>query len=95
MLVSELCENGDLFDYIVRSPYYSCFDADGIAECRLPNPQATCKLPVLPLTISVRTDGQLGLMLDIAKGLEYLHTHTPPIIHRDVSYPIREAKADR
>lgn len=30
---------------------------------------------------------QLGLMLDIAKGLEYLHTHSPPIIHRDVSLP--------
>lgn len=24
-------------------------------------------------------------MLDIARGLEYLHTHSPSIIHRDVS----------
>lgn len=52
MLVSELCENGDLFDYIRN------------VDC-----------PPLKRV--------LGLMLDIAKGLEYLHTHTPPIIHRD------------
>ncbi|WVR09155.1 hypothetical protein IAU60_006217 [Kwoniella sp. DSM 27419] len=52
MLVSELCENGDLFDYIrnVDCPSYR----------RL-----------------------LNLMLDIARGLEYLHTRRPAIIHRD------------
>ncbi|WWC73207.1 uncharacterized protein I206_107173 [Kwoniella pini CBS 10737] len=52
MLVSELCENGDLFDYIrnVNCP-------------------------------SLRR--VLNLMLDIARGLEYLHTRKPSIIHRD------------
>lgn len=37
MLVSELCENGDLFDYIVRWPTSSipaCADLD-TAECSL------------------------------------------------------------
>ena len=52
MLVSELCENGDLFDYIRNVP--------------------TPSLKRL-----------LGLMLDIARGLEYLHTRKPSIIHRD------------
>ncbi|KAK4684469.1 hypothetical protein P7C73_g5703, partial [Tremellales sp. Uapishka_1] len=52
MLVSELCENGDLFDYIRNVP---------------------CP-PLKRL---------LGLMLDIARGLEYLHLRKPSIIHRD------------
>ncbi|ORY26231.1 hypothetical protein BCR39DRAFT_541526 [Naematelia encephala] len=52
MLVSELCENGDLFDYIRNVP-----------------PQPLRRV--------------LGLMLDIARGLEYLHTRKPAIIHRD------------
>ncbi|EIW66877.1 hypothetical protein TREMEDRAFT_34208, partial [Tremella mesenterica DSM 1558] len=51
-LVSELCENGDLFDYIRNVP-----------------------CPSLKRL--------LGLMLDIARGLEYLHTRSPAIIHRD------------
>ncbi|KAL1406071.1 hypothetical protein Q8F55_007754 [Vanrija albida] len=52
MLISELCENGDLFDYIrnVSSP---------------------------PLK------RVLQIMLDIARGLEYLHLRQPAIIHRD------------
>ena len=52
MLVSELCENGDLFDYIRNVPRPS-------------------------------VNRVLGLMLDIARGLEYLHTRKPAIIHRD------------
>ncbi|WVQ75409.1 hypothetical protein IAR50_005030 [Cryptococcus sp. DSM 104548] len=52
MLVSELCENGDLFDYIRNVPR-----------------------PSLKRVLTI--------MLDIARGLEYLHTRKPSIIHRD------------
>jgi serine/threonine protein kinase len=61
MLVSELCENGDLFDYIVSFPVSAATKAD--AKRNVP---------------------RLGIMLDMARGLEYLHTRTPAIIHRDV-----------
>ncbi|KAF9477392.1 kinase-like protein [Pholiota conissans] len=27
---------------------------------------------------------RLGLILDVARGLEYLHTHQPPIVHADL-----------
>ncbi|KAI1783995.1 hypothetical protein LXA43DRAFT_1101882 [Ganoderma leucocontextum] len=52
MIVSELCSNGDLFDYI-----------------RNVNPPSLYRV--------------LCIMLDIAKGLEYLHFRKPSIIHRD------------
>ncbi|KAI3616708.1 tkl protein kinase [Moniliophthora roreri] len=52
MIVSELCTNGDLFDYI-----------------RNVNPPTLHKV--------------LAIMLDIARGLEYLHTRKPSVIHRD------------
>ncbi|KAJ3851325.1 hypothetical protein EV368DRAFT_83648 [Lentinula lateritia] len=52
MIVSELCTNGDLFDYI-----------------RNVNPPSLHKV--------------LNIMLDIARGLEYLHLRKPSIIHRD------------
>ncbi|KDR73605.1 hypothetical protein GALMADRAFT_142074 [Galerina marginata CBS 339.88] len=52
MIVSELCSNGDLFDYI-----------------RNTNAPSLHKV--------------LQMMLDIARGLEYLHTRKPSIIHRD------------
>ncbi|QRV86143.1 Tyrosine kinase family catalytic domain protein [Ceratobasidium sp. AG-Ba] len=52
MMVSELCANGDLFDYIRN-------------------------VPVPPLR------KVLSLMLDIARGIKYLHEHKPPVIHRD------------
>ncbi|KAJ3906162.1 hypothetical protein F5879DRAFT_947549 [Lentinula edodes] len=52
MIVSELCTNGDLFDYI-----------------RNVNPPSLHKV--------------LHIMLDIARGLEYLHLRKPSIIHRD------------
>ncbi|KAL1947947.1 hypothetical protein VTO73DRAFT_13671 [Trametes versicolor] len=52
MIVSELCSNGDLFDYI-----------------RNVNP------PSLYRTLCI--------MLDIARGLEYLHLRKPSVIHRD------------
>jgi hypothetical protein len=53
-LVTELCLNGDLFDYL-RS------GAPAPAQRHL-----------------------LKMMLDIILGLEYLHTRTPRIIHRDM-----------
>ncbi|PFH54124.1 hypothetical protein AMATHDRAFT_44673 [Amanita thiersii Skay4041] len=52
MIVSELCSNGDLFDYI-----------------RNVNAPSLHKV--------------LVMMLDIARGLEYLHLRKPSIIHRD------------
>ncbi|KJA27023.1 hypothetical protein HYPSUDRAFT_179787 [Hypholoma sublateritium FD-334 SS-4] len=52
MIVSELCSNGDLFDYV-----------------RQTNAPSLHKV--------------LSMMLDIASGLEYLHTRKPSIIHRD------------
>ncbi|KAJ6597208.1 hypothetical protein DFH09DRAFT_904243 [Mycena vulgaris] len=52
MIVSELCSNGDLFDYVrnVTAPTLSKV---------------------------------LTMMLDIARGLEYLHQRRPSVIHRD------------
>ncbi|KAF8633837.1 hypothetical protein AX15_001214 [Amanita polypyramis BW_CC] len=52
MIVSELCSNGDLFDYI-----------------RNVNAPSLHKI--------------LVMMLDIARGLEYLHLRKPSVIHRD------------
>ncbi|PWY99554.1 kinase-like protein, partial [Testicularia cyperi] len=52
MIVSELCSNGDLFDYIR-------------------NTEAPCDAEVF------------RILLETARGLEYLHTRTPAIIHRD------------
>lgn len=52
MIVSELCSNGDLFDYI-----------------RNVDPPTLYRV--------------LSIMLDIAHGLEYLHTRKPSVIHRD------------
>ncbi|KAJ9479306.1 Serine/threonine-protein kinase CLA4 [Pseudozyma hubeiensis] len=52
MIVSELCSNGDLFDYIR-------------------NTQAPSDTEVF------------RILLETARGLEYLHTRTPAIIHRD------------
>ncbi|KAL4067743.1 hypothetical protein J3A83DRAFT_4254072 [Scleroderma citrinum] len=52
MIVSELCANGDLFDYVRNVPAPSLYKA-------------------------------LSIMLDIARGLEYLHMRKPSVIHRD------------
>jgi len=52
MIVSELCTNGDLFDYV-----------------RNVSPPSLNKV--------------LHMMLDIARGLQYLHERKPSIIHRD------------
>ncbi|KAH8106898.1 hypothetical protein BXZ70DRAFT_915537 [Cristinia sonorae] len=52
MIVSELCSNGDLFDYIRN---------------------------VAPPTLY----RALSMMLDIARGIAYLHNLKPPVIHRD------------
>ncbi|KAA1469404.1 hypothetical protein DENSPDRAFT_835021 [Dentipellis sp. KUC8613] len=52
MIVSELCSNGDLFDYIRNVPPPSLYRV-------------------------------LCIMLDIARGLEYLHLRKPSVIHRD------------
>lgn len=69
MLVSELCENGDLFDYIVSGFADNC------------PPFLTAQRNVPPPTLK----RVLSLMLDIARGLEYLHLRKPAVIHRDVS----------
>lgn len=53
MIVTELCANGDLFDYI-RGIDHPPFEK------------------------------MLEIMLGISKGVEYLHTRHPPIIHRDI-----------
>ncbi|TFY78809.1 hypothetical protein EWM64_g5203 [Hericium alpestre] len=52
MIVSELCSNGDLFDYVRNVPPPSLYRV-------------------------------LSIMLDIARGLEYLHMRKPSVIHRD------------
>ncbi|GJJ12521.1 hypothetical protein Clacol_006764 [Clathrus columnatus] len=52
MIVSELCSNGDLFDYVRNVPAPSL-------------------------------NKVLNLMLDVARGLKYLHDHKPSVIHRD------------
>ena len=52
MIVSELCEDGDLFDFIRNTP---------------PPPDVNI----------------FRILLQIARGLEYLHTHKPMIVHRD------------
>ncbi|PKI82320.1 hypothetical protein MVES_003762 [Malassezia vespertilionis] len=52
MIVSELCSNGDLFDYIRNTP--------------------------APSDAAIFT-----ILLQIARGLEYLHLRTPMVIHRD------------
>ena len=39
----------------------------------------TCRYGVLPEAISY------GILHDVALGLRYLHEHSPPIIHRDLS----------
>ncbi|KDQ17892.1 hypothetical protein BOTBODRAFT_104603 [Botryobasidium botryosum FD-172 SS1] len=53
MMVSELCANGDLFDYVRN---------------------------VAPPSLRKVTN----LMLDIARGIQYLHHHNPSVIHRDL-----------
>lgn len=53
-LVTELCLNGDLFDFIRRDAPVPSFDK------------------------------MLKIMSDIAAGLDYLHSRTPKIIHRDM-----------
>ncbi|SNX83874.1 uncharacterized protein MEPE_02582 [Melanopsichium pennsylvanicum] len=52
MIVSELCSNGDLFDYIRNTPTPSDTEV-------------------------------FRILLETARGLEYLHTRSPPIVHRD------------
>ena len=39
----------------------------------------TCRYGILPEAISY------GILHDVAQGLRYLHEHSPPIIHRDLS----------
>lgn len=52
MIVSELCTNGDLFDYIRNVPPPTLYRA-------------------------------LSIMLDVARGVAYLHNRKPSVIHRD------------
>lgn len=51
-IISELCTNGDLFDYIRNVPAPSLHKV-------------------------------LGIALDVARGIEYLHCRKPSVIHRD------------
>ncbi|BGP13780.1 hypothetical protein JCM10213_006388 [Rhodosporidiobolus nylandii] len=53
MIITELCANGDLFDYLRKAP-------------PPPFPQ------------------MLDIALGISRGIEYLHTRKPTIIHRDI-----------
>ncbi|CAH7666177.1 TKL protein kinase [Phakopsora pachyrhizi] len=55
-IVTELCRNGDLYDYIRKIP--------------------------CPSFVQI-----LAMMLDAARGVEYLHLRTPSIIHRDLKSP--------
>ncbi|EGG00060.1 uncharacterized protein MELLADRAFT_118156 [Melampsora larici-populina 98AG31] len=55
-IVTELCRNGDLYDYIRKIP--------------------------CPPFVQI-----LAMMLDAARGVEYLHQRTPSIIHRDLKSP--------
>lgn len=74
MIVSELCSNGDLFDYV-----------------RNVNPPSLYKVVRVSSSFPLATIGgqtcfftmQLTMMLDIARGLEYLHQRKPSVIHRD------------
>lgn len=53
MIVTEICTNGDLFDYIRSVP------SPGLLKI-------------------------YGIMRDISRGLDYLHSRDPVIIHRDL-----------
>jgi mitogen-activated protein kinase kinase kinase 13 len=68
MIVSELCSNGDLFDYIRKVP---------------PPPLHKVVRTRLLHSEPISDIMQLGMMLDIARGLEYLHLQKPSVIHRD------------
>jgi serine/threonine protein kinase len=69
MMISELCTNGDLFDYIRNENA----------------PTLSRVVSLLPPYVQRDSDYdcQLRLMFDIARGLEYLHKRKPSIIHRD------------
>jgi serine/threonine protein kinase len=69
MIVSELCSNGDLFDYIRNTSAPSLY--------RLVSRYSPSALRVKLILL------KLNMMLDIARGLEYLHTRKPSVIHRD------------
>ncbi|KAF8758665.1 Protein tyrosine kinase [Rhizoctonia solani] len=61
MMVSELCANGDLFDYIRNVP-----------------------VPSLRKVLS--------LMLDIARGIKYLHEHKPPVTAKIADFGLAKVK---
>lgn len=69
MIVSELCSNGDLFDYIRNVNPPSLYRVVSRA-----------RIAAKPIESHLC---QLSIMLDIARGLEYLHTRKPSVIHRD------------
>lgn len=70
MIVSELCSNGDLFDYVRN------VNAPSLHKVV----RHTFTFFYIDLWLNVL---QLQMALDIARGLEYLHTRKPSIIHRD------------
>ena len=73
MIVSELCSNGDVFDYIRNVPPPS--DVEIVSACRSTSCFGADRSCLWH---------QFRILLDIARGLEYLHTRKPAIIHRDV-----------
>ena len=38
-----------------------------------------------PVNSNIPVERKLSFLLDTARGLDYLHSHTPPIIHRDLT----------
>lgn len=85
MMVSELCENGDLFDYIRNVP----------APSKKVVVRSLSTFALLSLYTSLTRSSfqscdssQIKLMLDISRGLQYLHLHKPAVIHRDVSLSV-------
>ena len=70
MIVSELCSNGDLFDYIRNVP--------------APSLKKVVRIRLICLSfLAYASSSQLNIILDIARGMEYLHLRKLFIIHRD------------
>lgn len=69
MIVSELCSNGDLFDYV--------------RNVNPPSLYRVVRVSRILVFADAYVSNQLSIMLDIAHGLAYLHARKPSIIHRD------------
>ena len=69
MIISELCSNGDLFDYIRNVPAPSLYKV-------VRNHHSF-------IMAMADSSMKLNMMLDVARGLQYLHERKPSVIHRD------------